>query len=168
MSFLETAKATITKSATIIKDVSKYTVTPQQLQNIPPSLRSKTLYRRFIRLTPFISQQKSIKSSYQSYVRSKFVSDGTGDVHIPQGDSVVKPSLISNENVKTSLNTLYLLQNMVSDNPTYRNPGKHLILNILDHFYRVRWGQTRKNAMRKNSAFQRFLKMYNERYDLNL
>ncbi|AET40601.1 Irc19p Ecym_6219 [Eremothecium cymbalariae DBVPG len=68
---ITTPKAIMTKDFTLIINKSPYTL-PTDFQKYSRSGKLRVLYRRFIRLRPFISRRAMIRGSYTNYIRHKF------------------------------------------------------------------------------------------------
>lgn len=148
----ETAKHTITLKNTVYKDVAKYCLSKSQLEAFPRPTQPRILYRRFIRIRPFLVDNKPLRDIYTKYVKNKFV-----------GGKDITPR---------ALNTLELLQKIGSDNPKYANRGKHIIDNILRYEESSRAGQGRTRVRLGEPrvvapGFQALRKVFNDYYNVD-
>lgn len=178
MLLVESSKGVITKNKTIIKEVTKYVLSKDSLLNGSSDIintrenQIRKIYRRFIRLAPFISEKRATRSKYVEYLRKKF---RISTIQKSRDEDILQENLDKNEilhpDVTLSLRSLHLIQLLLSDNKEVAFFGKRLVTNILEkkvpQFGKGHNKVAKISKDQKVDLFDYTLNLFNKRNNVN-
>lgn len=141
----ETAKALVFKNRVVYKNITPFLISAEQLKAQTPKRQIQSLYRRFIRLSRFLTTTQTLQNSYKEYLKEKFVL------------GVYDPT--------KSLRSLYFVASAVSSDNEQRQ-RKRLLVNIIQYQESLYHRGISRNL--GNTVFMGYLKIYNTLNSIDL